>query len=510
MKIERTRNTITGTITGLLQKIVMLIIPFIIRTIFIHTLGIEYLGLNSLFTSVLQVLNLAELGVGAALVFSMYRPIAEDDNDKICALMGLYRKYYRIIGLVILVLGLAIIPFIPILIKGNPPSDINIYVIYGMSLSNTVLSYWMFAYRNCLFQAHQRMDIVNLISLIISILSYSCQIFCLLHFHNYYLYLGIGILSQLLNNLVTALVSINFYPSYVPKGELEKDEIKEINKKVRSLFTAKLGFVVHRSFDTIVVSSFLGLSLLAIFQNYYYIISSVTGLVMIFYGAAQAGVGNFLVLHNDEAKKELLYKFQFISMMIVCVCSCCFINLYQPFMIMWVGRDYLLPFPLVVLFVISFGLDIFMRPLLMLKDSGGIWNEDKYRPLTVAFTNLGLNLLTVRWLGLYGVIGSTILSMVIVAAPWLIMNINKYMFDFDIRKFLFENLKYSAVIVSCCLCTYSICHLLSQNNAIIDLLVRLVVSLSCSFVIFEGVFFNKKENKYLMSTASRIFRSKWK
>ena len=152
----------------------------------IYTLGMAYTGLNSLFTSVLSVLNLAELGVGSAMVFSMYKPIAEDDTKKLCALMRLYKIYYRVIGLVIMVLGLLITPAIPYLIKSDVPPDINIYVLYLMNLFMTVLSYWLFAYKNCLLFAHQRNDIGDKIGYVINTVKYVAQILVLVLFKNYY------------------------------------------------------------------------------------------------------------------------------------------------------------------------------------------------------------------------------------------------------------------------------------------------------------------------------------
>ena len=156
MKIERTKNATRNIVFGLILKAYQILMPFIMRTALIYFLGVEYLGLNSLFTSILQVLNLAELGVGSAMVYSMYKPIVEDDATRICALMKLYRLYYRVIGCVIAIVGVCLIPFIPYLIKSDLPSELNIYILYLMNLGATVLSYWMFAYKNALFQSFHK------------------------------------------------------------------------------------------------------------------------------------------------------------------------------------------------------------------------------------------------------------------------------------------------------------------------------------------------------------------
>ena len=161
MRIERTKNATRNIVFGVILRIYQIVVPFIMRTAMIYYLGVQYLGLNSLFASVLSVLTLAELGVGSAMVFSMYKPIAEDDTKTICALMQLYKVYYRIIGLIIAIIGLVITPFIPHLIHSDLPEGLNIYVLYMLHLASTVLSYWLFAYKNCLLRAHQRNDITN-------------------------------------------------------------------------------------------------------------------------------------------------------------------------------------------------------------------------------------------------------------------------------------------------------------------------------------------------------------
>lgn len=165
MKFNRTQNATRNIFFGVVLKLYQIIIPFLMRTIMIYYMGMEYLGLNSLFTSVLSVLNLVELGVGSAMVYSMYHPIAIDDKEKIKSLMRLYRTYYRIIGLVIAVAGLFITPFIPHLIHGNVPADMNVYMLYLLNLAATVFSYWLFAYKNSILDAYQRTDVVSKVTL---------------------------------------------------------------------------------------------------------------------------------------------------------------------------------------------------------------------------------------------------------------------------------------------------------------------------------------------------------
>ena len=186
MKINRTKNAGKNMVFELMKNLYGVVMPFIIRTAMIHCLGIEYTGLGGLFSSILDMLNLVELGVGSAMVFSMYKPIAEDDQTTICALMRLYKIYYRVIGIVICSIGLILTPFIDKLISGSCPEGIDVHILFLMNLSVTVLSYWLFAYRNCLLQAHQQTHYATRMDLGLNIVFSLLQLGSLIVFKNYY------------------------------------------------------------------------------------------------------------------------------------------------------------------------------------------------------------------------------------------------------------------------------------------------------------------------------------
>ena len=205
MKIERTKNAARNIVFDGMLKTLNIIIPFILRSIMLNYLGVEYLGLSGLFRSILSFLNLAELGVGSAMVFSMYKPIAEDDTETICALMRLYRTFYRAIGLFIAVVGLALTPFLRNLISGEIPPDMNLYILYFMNLGSTVLTYWLFAYKRSLLDAHQRTDVISKVSLCVQMVEYALKLPALIVFRNYYLFLAVQLLAQVAINILTAV-----------------------------------------------------------------------------------------------------------------------------------------------------------------------------------------------------------------------------------------------------------------------------------------------------------------
>lgn len=496
MKIERTKNAARNIVFGVGLKIYQILIPFLMRTAMIYFMGVQYLGLNSLFTSILQVLNLAELGVGSAMVFSMYKPIVEDDKKKICALTRLYKIYYNVIGGVIAVIGVILTPFIPNLISGEVPEGISVYVLYLLNLFTTVLSYWLFAYKNSLLQAHQRIDVSSKISLGTTTVQYVFQLIVLWLFRNYYVYVIVALATQAMTNIVTAVVVTKMYPDYKPEGQLDKQEVKSINQRIRDLFTSKLGSVVVNSADTLVVSAFLGLTVLAVYQNYYFIVTSVIGIITIIFNSCTAGIGNSLIVESEEKNFNDLKKFTFLIAWIAGVCSCCFLNLFQPFMELWVGNNLKLEFGAVICFCMYYYIYEINQLLNTYKDAAGIWHQDRYRPLVTAIVNLGLNLITVQFWGIYGVILSTVISMAFVGMPWLFYNLFTTIFNHKYcGKYLIQIALYIVSTFFACLISGVVCSFINGDNLLIVLMVRLIICVVLPNILFWILFHKLPEFK---------------
>ena len=507
MKIEKTKNASRNIIFGVLLKIYQILLPFAIRTIMMYTIGVEYLGLNSLFISVLQVLNLAELGVGSAMVFSMYKPIAEDDSLTICALMALYRLYYRIIGSVILVGGLILTPFIPKLISGTVPADMNIYVLYLLNLLATVLTYWLFAYKNSILQAHQRTDVASKVTIITDTVKNLFQIGALCFLHSYYAFVIALLISQILNNILTAIISNRMFPEFKPKGKLPKEEIKKINGKIKDLFTSHLGYTIVSSADTIVISAFLGLTILAQYQNYYYIMSSIIGFMSVIYASITAGVGNSMLTKSVDQNYEEFCIFTLLVSFVSGICCACFMGLYQPFMKLWMGEDLLLPFSVVVLLCVYFWIYEYIMMASVYKDAGGIWHQDRFRPLISGVLNLAFNLFTVKFIGLYGIVLSTIVSMAIVSAPWITTNIFKIIFKRNPVKYVSKLCYYAFSAVVATFLSYNTVNLITVDGWI-GLILKALVCITISSVIMLMLFFKIDEFAGAVSLVKRMLHLK--
>ncbi len=437
-------------------KIYQLIMPFLIRTVLLYYLGAEYTGLDGLFISVLQVLNLAELGVGSAMTYSMYRPIKENDEAEICRLLNLYRTYYRIIGAVIGIAGICLIPFLPLLIKSDIPADLNLTVVYLMNLAVTVLTYWMFSYKNSLFQACQRLDVAGYINLGAYTVKYLLQIISIMIFRSYYVYLISNIIAQILTNILIEVYSVKYFPQYLPEGHVSQAERKEVNGRIRDLFTAKVGTVIVNSTDSIVISSFMGLIPLAIYQNYYLILSSVVGVLSAMYAALIPSIGQSFIEDNKKKNFHDLQRLTFCMVWIISLCTALFGCLYQPFIELWAGKKYLLHYSAVAFFCLYFYIQEINHILNTFKDASGLWHTDRFRPLITALSNLLISVLLVGRFGIYGVLAGTILATVLIGMPWLIHNLFHTVFEPNKRaRYLSSLLKYTVVtLISFIICVY--------------------------------------------------------
>lgn len=481
---------------GMINKIITILIPFVMRTILIKVLGTQYLGLSSLFTSILQVLSLSELGIGSAMVFELYEPIAKNDTERICKLQKLYKNIYRIIGTVILILGLVLLPFLDKFIKGGYPADINLYALYILYLLNSSASYLLFAYKTTILNAFQRNDVILNIGSIVHIGLYSIQIICLINFKNYYAYVIWLPIFTVIDNIIRAVYVNKKYPKYKPKGKLEKAEIKNIFMKVKDLFGHKLSSVVTNSVDTIVISSFLGLHMVTVYNNYYYLLSAISGVLDIIYQGVLAGIGNSIASETKQKNRNDFFKFSFINSWIVGWCTICFLCLYQPMINIWMGEDLMLPFSSVVLLCIYFYVWKIRQTVLVYKDAAGMWNIDNKKPYIEILVNLGLNVILVQYWGINGIILATIVSMLFVSFPWENYKFFKVYFNESTIEYYKKILLYTIVTILGCIITYIICNLVTTQG-IGGFIIKIIICVFVPNIILSTICIISKNKNFI-------------
>ena len=490
----RTQRTISSIISGLINRFVRLLSPFVMRTIIVRILGEQYLGLSSLYVSILDVLNLTELGIGAAIVYSMYKPVAEEDTESICRLLAFYKKCYHAIGFVVLGIGLVVLPFVPHLIEGEYPDAINIYYLYLIYLVNTVISYFMYAYKNALLSATQRTDVTNAASTIVGIIQFALQVVALLITYNYYWYAICLPISTVINNLLTAYLTNKLYPQYVCKGFIETEEKMGLFQNVKGLVYQKVGGVVLKSVDSVVISKFLGLAILARYENYILIINAIVSFLGILQSALIPSVGNSIVTEEKTKNLHDYRKFNFLMMMVCAWCSICLLCLFQPFMRLWMGEKRMLSDGMVILFAIYFFIHHWMDMTYVYLEAAGLWWERRYYTLMAAGVNLVSNVLLVNLIGLPGVLISTIISVLFVYDIADVHVLSKsYFGELSIKKeqaliqvrYLIKFLFVATIILL-------VCRLFSFGN-VITLIIRAIVCVTLLPLLLLIVYRNERE-----------------
>lgn len=506
MKIERTKNTVRNILTGSVSRIISIVLPFFSRTVILYVMGTQYLGLSSLFTSILSFLSLTELGIGAAMVYSMYQPIARNDTDTIRALLNTYRRLYRIIGSIVLLLGLGIMPFLDIIVKDELPSDVNVYILYLVYLFNAVLSYWLFAYKNALLQAHQRNDINNNIASVLNPVSYIVMLGGLFLTKNYYFYVIWLPVFTVLTNVIRSIYVSKLFPHLAPSGHINSELKKSIAKKTGALIGTKLNTVVLHAADNIVMSAYLGLSVIAMYGNYYYIMSSIIGFLGIIYSAMTAGLGNSLQTESLEKNYNDFLKLSFMNSWLVGFCTVCLVCLYQPFMEIWCGKELMFPFYVVLQLGLYFYIYQIRKIPVVYKDAAGIWWEDRLRPYVCMVVNLALNIFLVQRIGISGIILSTVFSLII-SIPWENYTIFRYVFHCSSKQYYKKMFYYALSMLIGGGLTYWLCSLFGSGIA--SILLRLFVCLIVPNVCFALLNYRSQEFKNARAMVGRIVKRRF-
>jgi O-antigen/teichoic acid export membrane protein len=407
MTRSRTGNTIRNIFSGLVNRGVSILLPFLNRTAILWILGAEFTGLTGLFSSILNVLNIAELGFNTAVVYSLYQLFENRDEQKICELVTLLRKIYRIVGTVVLVLGLAVMPFLPVFMNGTCPEGINPYILYLLYLGNSVLSYFLFAYKECLLIADQRQDIANNIRTVVSIARYMVQLIILVATANFYLYLIVAVFGTICTNIAIQMATRKQYPDYHTLDVSIKMP-EDLKQQVKGLLIGRICDISRNSFDSIIISSFLGLTATAIYGNYYYIYSALYGIMLVICNAMGASVGNSIIEKTkDENYKDFL-TFSALFAWIAGWCTVCLSCLYQPFMEVWAGKELLLPDREMYLFCIYFYVINMNNVRNQYISGNGMWWKLRRSYIAEAGANLLLNIVLGKLFGITGVLLASI------------------------------------------------------------------------------------------------------
>lgn len=407
---SRTQNVLKNASISLLCQVATTLLQFVGRTVFIHTLGKEYLGIGGLFTNILTILSLTELGVGNAMVFSMYKPLAEHDNARLKSLMRLYKKAYTGIGIAVAIIGICLIPFLKFFIKDEPNISESLILIYILFLANSAVSYF-FSYKKSIFIADQRLYVINMFLTLSLVVQLFLQIIVLVLTHNYILYLLVQVGCTVLNNIWTAKSADKNYPFILEDAEpLDAVERRRIVSDVKSLSMYQLGSTILNGTDNILISSIFGLEDVGLVSNYVLISSCFTTFLGKITNAFTASVGNLNTQSDIEKQYVVFKKLFFLCVWMFGFASYGMLLFYNDVIELWLGKDYLLPQIVVIAMVSAFYVSSVQFAAFTYRTTFGLFRQGRFAPIIAAVLNLFLSILLGKTIGLCGIFFATAIS----------------------------------------------------------------------------------------------------
>jgi len=479
------------------------VFTYLARSIIIKYLGEEYLGLSSLYSSILNVLNIAELGFASAIVYNLYEPIAQNDYEKANAIINFLKKAYLVIGLTIYICGLALCPFIKFIIKGNTDVGINIYLLFILYLTNVAAGYLLFAYKVTLLTALQRLDRTKKIYSLVNIFQYSAQIFSVIVLKNFYLYVVCAITGTVAKNIVVSYLVNKFYPEFKCTGIISKETRESIKTRIKGLLICKISAASYTSFDSVIVTSFLGLTSVAIYGNYMLVYYSATNLIAMLRQAMQASIGNKLACDSLEQNLDNAYLWQFGFANMACFVSICMLCLFQNFIIVWVGEEMTLPQIDIVLLSLLLYISTIQHSFNLYLTGAGMWWNLRYVYSIGAISNLVMNIILCSFLDTTGVILSTVISQLLFGYCLHTKILFKDLFKINVLSYHYRNLRYFAVYVCLGALMFFLCNLI-QGDGWLTLILRSAI---CIVLLPSILLLLYRKNAYLKTLLGYIFSS---
>lgn len=405
----RTRYSIINMLFNIGGQFLTMLLSFINRMVFIRCLSAEYLGVNGLFTDVLSILNFAELGIGTAMVFSMYEPAARDDEQKLARLMNLYKWMYRAVAVSVLLFGLVLLPFLPYLIKGGEGIE-HITLIYMIYVLGSASSY-LLSYKNSIYQAYQKGYICAGWSMACECIKTVSQITVLLLTRNFILYLAVQQAIQFLPNIMVSRMVDKEFPYLKECHELpEREERNGILKNIGAMSMHKLSTIIVRNTDSLLMSSFIGLATVGLYSNYRLVINALNNLMGKFAVAFSGSIGNFAVMENSDRLYKIYKEMDFMFFVMSAYLTGGLMMLFNPFITLLFGGRYCFPMTTVVVIVAEFYITRMRQTNLLFREVMGLFWNDRYKAVAESIINLVVSLALVQRYGVVGIIGGTIIS----------------------------------------------------------------------------------------------------
>lgn len=500
--MDRTRSSIKNVAITMIGAIVTMLLQLVNRKVFVLFLSSEYLGLSGLFSDILSMLSLSEMGIGTAMVYALYKPVADKDIEKIKSLMLLYKRIYTIIGCFILFIGVALTPFLGGLINEMP--DIPyIHLYFVMYILDAGMSYF-YTYKRSLIICNRENYISSMTMMFSSIGLRATQLLVLLFTHNYFLFLLVQIIFTRLENVVISKIAEKKYPYLKEKNirPLDKETTDQIRRNTFAMITHKIGNAITSGTDNIIVSKILGLVTLGIYSNYHLLIVTVNGMIIRVFNSITSNVGNLIVKKDRDDVERVFYNVLFVNFWVYSWCSVCFFCLLQPFIKLWLGEEFLLSNVTVYVIVAVFYFSGMRNTLFVFRDAAGIFYQDRYKAILESVVNLLCSIPLTIYLGVTGVKLGTLIA-VLSTGFWIEGYVLfKHYFRKKVTGYLLRQGLYAAVTIGISVLLNQFCVTL-DNGDIRSFIIQCAICIIAPNLLLMVVFFKTKEFRYFGAILGR-------
>lgn len=507
MDTSRTSNSLKNMAFGVGSQILSILMGFFTRWMFIALLGKEYLGVSGLFTNVLSLLSLANLGFDTAIIYSLYKPLAEGDMVAVKGYMHVYKRVYQAVCIAVLVLGGILMPFLPHLINGEVTIPENIYVIYGLFLLQSASSY-LFSYKQSLLTASQQNRVNSLYHSIFMVLRNLGEMVVLFFFHAYIPTLLCIIAFQLAENAWIARVADKKFPFLADSsaGQITPEQKDALKENVKSLFLYKISGTIISSTDNILISKFQGLASVGLYSNYVYIVDVIRAFLSYIFYSMTASIGNYNATESKEANERMYYNLFFASFWLYGFTGICLGVLLNPFISLWIGKEYLLPGWTVFIIIANYYTAGVQYAPTTYREVTGLFKIGKYRPLIAAVINLVVSILLAYPLGISGILLGTIISRLCVYFWYDPYIIHKTLFERKLTHYFATYLLYGAAALGAGAICFIIGSSIPVQNEGLAFLMKVVLCAVLPNALFFLLFRKREEFQVILGYVRAIGR----
>lgn len=481
---------------------------FAVKTIIVKQLGVEYSGVSFLFTDILSVLSLTELGFATATAYALYRPLYERDEQHISSLIGYYRKIYFVIAGVVVALGIGCLPFVDHIVKGVPDIKESIALIFMLYVLKTAASY-LFIYKSILLEANQEKNVVSIVCVVTTIIFSGLEIAGLYLFKNYILYLFLAILAVFARNLIVSMIANKKYPYLRTKKPqpLPIAEKKGLRNHVNALTVYKVCNIMQGSVDSIVISMMLGTASVGFLANYRMVMKNVDSFFCQVLEAANPSIGNLAVSENKDKQYSVYRQMTMLAFLIGNFVTVASFALIQPFIVLWLGRSYLLSTPICIALVANLYIIVMSHPYEGFRNANALFVEGKYRPIAMTIINIVLSVVLCKYWGILGVLVATVIARTVTHVwydPWLV---NRRVFHRPFYQYLFVKLVAAMIVAAECFGVYVLTNRIHTGSVLKDLMLYAAICLVVPNAISLCIVCRTKEFKGLLSSLKKVILS---